>query len=149
MKGNARSRARRLAMQAIFEWQMTANDPQSIITQTRTEQNMRNVDDDYFAELVINITNNIAELDKHIKPLLERDLDEVDLVEKAVLRLGAYELVYRPDVPYKVVINEAVELAKTFGAEQGHRFVNGLMDKLAEKLRSTEMATNKTKHKKK
>jgi len=149
MKGNARSRARRLAMQAIFEWQMTANDPQGIINQTRTEQNMRNVDDEYFAELVINITNNIAELDKYIKPLLERDLNEVDLVEKAVLRLGAYELVYRPDVPYKVVINEAVELAKTFGAEQGHRFVNGLMDKLAEKLRSTEMATNKTKHKKK
>ena len=143
MKGNARSRARRLAMQAIYEWQMTANDPQSIINLTRTEQNMRNVDDDYFAELVINITCKVTELDEHLKPLLGRDLDEVDPVEKAVLRLGIYELAYRPDVPYKVVINEAVELTKTFGAEQGHRFVNGLMDKLSEKLRPVEMAANK------
>ena len=145
MKGNARSRARRLAMQAIFEWQMTANDPQSIINQTRTEQNMRNVDDDYFAELVMNITSKVTEMDEHIVPLLGRDLDEVDLVEKAILRLGTYELAHRPDVPYKVVINEAVELAKTFGAEQGHRFVNGLMDKLAEKLRSIEMTANRKK----
>lgn len=143
MKGNARSRARRLAMQAIYEWQMTANDPQSIINLTRTEQNMRNVDDDYFAELVMNITSKVTELDEHLKPLLGRDLDEVDPVEKAVLRLGIYELAYRPDVPYKVVINEAVELTKTFGAEQGHRFVNGLMDKLSEKLRPVEMAANK------
>lgn len=143
MKGNARSRARRLAMQAIYEWQMTANDPQSIINLARTEQNMRNVDDDYFAELVMNITSKVTELDEHLKPLLGRDLDEVDPVEKAVLRLGIYELAYRPDVPYKVVINEAVELTKTFGAEQGHRFVNGLMDKLSEKLRPVEMAANK------
>jgi len=143
MKGNARSRARRLAMQAIYEWQMTANDPQSIINLTRTEQNMRNVDNDYFAELVMNITSKVTELDEHLKPLLGRDLDEVDPVEKAVLRLGIYELAYRPDVPYKVVINEAVELTKTFGAEQGHRFVNGLMDKLSEKLRPVEMAANK------
>ncbi|MGD8483947.1 MAG: transcription antitermination factor NusB [Thioalkalispiraceae bacterium] len=143
MKGNARSRARRLAMQAIFEWQMTANDPQSIIEQTRKTQNMRNVDDDYFEELVTNITSKVKELDEYIAPLLGRELDEVDLVEKAVLRLGTYELAHRPDVPYKVVINEAVELAKTFGAEQGHRFVNGLMDKLAEKLRAIEMAAHK------
>lgn len=145
MKGNARSRARRLAMQAIYEWQMTANDPQGIINQTRTEQNMKGVDDAYFAELVFNITNNIKELDEHITPLLGRDMDEVDLVEKAVLRLGAYELAQRPDVPYKVVINEAVELAKTFGAEQGHRYVNGIMDKLAEKLRSIEMSAHRKK----
>ena len=104
---------------------------------------MKKVDDDYFEELVKQINGNLKELDEHIEPLLERELDEIDLVEKAVLRLGTYELERRMDVPYKVVINEAVELAKTFGAEEGYRFVNGIMDKLAEKLRSTEVQANK------
>ncbi|MEJ2142809.1 MAG: transcription antitermination factor NusB [Gammaproteobacteria bacterium] len=139
MKTNARSRARRLAMQAIYEWQMTANDPQSIINQVRHDQSMKKVDDDYFEELVKQVTNKVKELDAHITPLLDRDLDDIDLVEKAVLRLGAYELEHRMDVPYKVVINEAVELAKIFGAEEGYRFVNGIMDKMAEKLRVIEV----------
>ena len=143
MKGNARSRARRLAMQAIFEWQMTANNPQDIIDQTRHDQSMKKVDDDYFAELVNQVSSKVKELDAHISPLLDRDLDEIDLVEKAILRLGTYELEHRMDVPFKVVINEAVELAKTFGAEQGHRFVNGIMDKLAENLRSIEVKAGK------
>jgi N utilization substance protein B len=143
MKTNARSRARRLAMQAIYEWQMTANNPQAIIDQVRNDQSMKKVDDDYFEELVKEITNNVKQLDAHIAPLLEREIDEIDLVEKAVLRLGAYELEHRMDVPYKVVINEAVELTKTFGAEEGYRFVNGIMDKLAGKLRSIEVQANK------
>lgn len=143
MKVNARSRARRLAMQAIYEWQMTANSPQSIIDQVRQDQSMKKVDDDYFEELVKQITNRVKELDAHIVPLLERDLEEIDLVEKAVLRLGAYELEHRMDIPYKVVINEAVELSKMFGAEEGYRFVNGIMDKLAEKLRAIEVQASK------
>ena len=143
MKTNARSRARRLAMQAIYEWQMTANNPKAIIDQVRNDQSMKKVDDEYFEELVKEITNNVQQLDAHITPLLERELNEIDLVEKAVLRLGTYELQHRMDIPYKVVINEAVELAKIFGAEEGYRFVNGIMDKLAEKLRSTEVKANK------
>ena len=143
MKANARSRARRLAMQAIYEWQMTANNPQSIIDQVRQDQSMKKVDDDYFEELVKQVTNKVKDLDTHISPLLDRDLDDIDVVEKAVLRLGAYELEHRMDVPYKVVINEAVELAKIFGAEEGYRFVNGIMDKLAEKLRSIEVQAAK------
>lgn len=144
MKANARSRARRLAMQAIYEWQMTANNPLSIIDQVRHDQSMKKVDDAYFEELIKQVTDKVRELDAHISPLLDRDLDEIDLVEKAVLRLGTYELAHRLDIPYKVVINEAVELAKTFGAEEGYRFVNGIMDKLAEKLRSIEVqASNK------
>ena len=143
MKSNARSRARRLAMQAIYEWQMTANNPQAIIDQVRHDQSMKKVDDDYFEELVKQISNKVKEIDSHITPLLDRKLDEIDLVEKAVLRLGTYELEHRMDVPYKVVINEAVELTKTFGAEEGYRFVNGIMDKLAEKLRTIEVQANK------
>lgn len=143
MKSNARSRARRLAMQAIYEWQMTANNPQSMIDQVRHDQSMKKVDDSYFEELVKQITSNVKALDAHIEPLLDRKLEEIDLVEKAVLRLGAYELEHRMDVPYKVVINEAVELAKVFGAEEGYRFVNGIMDKLAEKLRSIEVQASK------
>ncbi len=89
------------------------------------------------------ITAQVEELDAEISPLSERPFKEVDLVEKAILRLGCFELKNRIDIPYRVVINEAIELTKTFGADQAYKFVNGTMDKLAEKLRKAEVAAKK------
>jgi N utilization substance protein B len=139
MKTSTRTRARRLALQGLYEWQVSDNKPAEIETQYLIEKETGNVDVSYFRELIRKIPLNCEELDSHIAPLISRPLHEVDLVELAVLRLGTYELVFHPEIPYRVVINEAVELAKMFGADQGHRFVNGIMDRLAASLRSLEV----------
>ena len=139
MRTSTRTRARRLALQGLYEWQVSDNKPAEIETQYLIEKETGNVDVGYFRELIRKIPLNCEELDSHIAPLISRPLHEVDLVELAVLRLGTYELVFHPEIPYRVVINEAVELAKMFGADQGHRFVNGIMDRLAASLRSLEV----------
>ncbi|MCG6885967.1 MAG: transcription antitermination factor NusB [Proteobacteria bacterium] len=142
MKINARTRARRLAVQGLYEWQVSGNAPGDIEKQYLVEKELHNVDIPYFRELLIQVPKHQAALDEAIAPLLSRKMAEVDPVEQAVLRVGVYELVHHPDIPYRVVINESVELAKLFGAEQGHRFVNGIMDRLAASLRSTEVAAS-------
>jgi N utilization substance protein B len=139
MKTSARTRARRLATQGLYEWQVSDNKPSEIETQYLIEKETDKVDIDYFRELISKIPLHCEELDSHIAPLISRPLNEVDLVELAVLRLGTYELLYHPEVPYRVIINEAVELVKMFGADQGHRFVNGIMDRLAASLRTVEV----------
>ncbi|HID49588.1 MAG TPA: transcription antitermination factor NusB [Chromatiales bacterium] len=143
MKINSRTRARRLALQGLYEWQVSGNAPADIERQYLVEKELHKVDIPYFRELLTKVPRHRAELDAVIEPLLNRKLEEVDPVELAVLRLGAYELVHHSDIPYRVVINEAVELAKMFGAEQGHRFVNGIMDRLAASLRSTEVGSSR------
>ncbi|HEB55026.1 MAG TPA: transcription antitermination factor NusB [Gammaproteobacteria bacterium] len=140
MKLNSRTRARRLAMQGIYEWQMSNNNIGDIETQLLIDSGSRNLDLKLFRELLLNVAKESDELDKHISEYIDRPMAEIDPVESAILRLGAYELLRRPAVPYRVVINEAVELAKTFGAEAGHKYVNGVMDKLAAKLRKPEVA---------
>jgi len=108
------------------------------------DQQMRNVDEAYFRELSHAVVEHAEELDTKISRYISRAYEEIDPVEKAVLRLGAYELQFKPEIPYRVVINEAVELAKTFGAEASHKFVNGVMDKLAAELRGIEMQAHKS-----
>lgn len=139
MKTSTRTRARRLALQGLYEWQVSNNKPAEIETQYLIEKQTGNLDVGYFRELICKVPQHCEELDSHIAPLISRPLNEVDLVELAVLRLGTYELLFHPEIPYRVVINEAVELAKMFGADQGHRFVNGIMDRLAASLRSLEV----------
>ena len=139
MKTSSRTRARRLAMQGLYEWQVSDNKPSEIETQYLIEKETDKVDVAYFRELISRIPLHCEELDSHIAPLISRPLAEVDPVELAVLRLGTYELIYHPEIPYRVVINEAVELAKMFGADQGHRFVNGIMDRLSASLRTVEV----------
>ncbi len=139
---NPRQLARQCAVQALYSWQLTDGDPLDIDAAFRIENDMDGVDVDYFRELLREIPRLREELDSHIAPLLTRPLAEVDPVERAILRLGAYELKCRLDVPYRVVINEGVELAKLFGAEQGHRFVNGILDGMARELRGTEQAAD-------
>lgn len=139
-----RSNARRCVMQALYQWQMTNQDVEEIVDQYRTEHDMGKVDIAYFEELLRQVILRVKELDGHIAPVLDRPVREVDPVEMAILRLSTYELIGHPDVPYRVVINEAVELAKTFGAVNGHKYVNGILDKLASGLRSQEVTEKKT-----
>jgi len=138
-----RSRARRYAVQALYEWQVSGNAPKEIEQQFLIEHHTRKFDRPYFNELLIGITEQVEALDAEISPLSDRPFKEVDLVEKGILRLGCFELKNRPDIPYRVVINEAIELTKTFGADEAHRFINGTMDKLAANLRQVEVAAKK------
>ena len=135
----ARAKARRIAMQAVYQWQMTAQDVADVLAQYLADEDNKGLDADYFEALVRGVLHNQAAIDSVLEPVLARPLDEVDPVERAVLRLATYELQQRLDVPYRVVLNEAVALAKKFGAEQGHTFVNAALDQLARELRAVEM----------
>ncbi|MCU8090110.1 transcription antitermination factor NusB [Shewanella sp. SM20] len=130
MKPSERRKARRLAVQAIYSWQLSGNNIADVEHEFLTEQSLDGVDVAYFRELFSGVATKKTQLDELIIPHLERPIDEVSPVEKAIVRLAAYELTFRKDVPYKVAINEAIELAKAFGADESHKFVNGLLDKL-------------------
>lgn len=136
----SRKRARRLALQALYQWDLGGQAPEDIAVQFLASDELGKADADYFQELLTQISTQASELDAQLAPLIERPMHEIDPVERAILRIGVYELEQRVDIPYRVVINEAVELAKTFGAEQGHRFVNGVLDKLAARLRMAEVS---------
>ncbi|WP_026376965.1 transcription antitermination factor NusB [Aestuariibacter salexigens] len=138
MKPAARRKARELALQAMYSWQMTDNPVEQVELSIATSNDMSKVDMAYFSELLRGAVQHAADLDKAIKPYLGRLPEELDQVERAVLRLAAFELMHRIDTPFKVVINEAIELAKSFGAEESHKFVNGVLDKAALKLREHE-----------
>jgi N utilization substance protein B len=136
----ARSRARRRAAQALYAWELGGNPMRMVIDDFRHEQDMQIADLEYFEDLLRGVEAHRRELDAGLAPFLDRDIERVDPIERAVLRLAAYELKHRLDVPYKVVLNEAVEVAKRFGAEQGHTYVNGVLDKLAQAWRVAEHA---------
>ncbi len=134
----ARSRARRRAVQALYAWEIGGNPMRTVIEDFRHEQDMQVADLDYFEDLLRGVEAHCPELDAGLAPFLDREIAQVDPIERAALRLGAYELKYRLDVPYRVVLNEAVEVTKRFGAEQGHTYVNGVLDKLAHAWRAAE-----------
>ena len=138
-KPSERHKARKFATQALYQWQMTQHNLNEIETQFRVDNDMRKTDTQYFHELLHNIPGCVNELDSHFEPYLDRDKDELDRVELAILRIGSYELGKRLDIPYRVVINEGVELAKIFGATDSHKYVNGVLDKVAQKLRMMEI----------
>ncbi|MBR9859059.1 MAG: transcription antitermination factor NusB [Gammaproteobacteria bacterium] len=135
MKPSERRKARRLATQAIYQWQMTKDNVADIAQQFALEQDTKGVDLDYFRDLLFGVSVHVKELDAVFSPYLSRPLAELDIVDKAVLRLATYELTRREDVPYRVVINEAIELAKAFAADESHRFVNGVLDKVIKQLK--------------
>ena len=136
----ARSRARRRALQAVYAWQLSGNRIEGVIDEFRHEQDMQIADLEYFEDLVRGVERNHAELDAAILPFIDREIARVDPIERAVLRIAAYELRERIDVPYRVVINEAIETTKRFGSEHGHTYVNGVLDKLAGVWRNAEYA---------
>lgn len=141
-KPGPRSWARRCAAQALYQWQLTGEELTLIETRFLADQDLGKADLDYFRELVRQIPARVAEIDTVLTPFLDRPMPQVDPVERAILRIGGYELMQRPDLAYRIVINEAVELAKMFGAEQGHRFVNGVLDKVARAVRPAEFTTH-------
>lgn len=135
-----RHRARELALQGIYQWRITAGDDAQIERQIHAEKNLGRYDKELFSKLLRGALSQHAELEALLTPHLDRPLAELSPVEFAVLLLGTFELALHPEVPYKVIINEAVELAKTFGGTDGHKFVNGVLDKLAPQLRALEFS---------
>ena len=136
---NKKSQARHHAVQALYQWQMTGQDIRDIREQFISEQDPKTFDIAYFEQLLRGVPTHLEILDGELRDCLDRSIESVDPVERAILRLGAFELTQRIELPYRVVINEAVELAKVFGAEQGHRYVNGVLDKLAQRCRKAEI----------
>jgi len=135
-----RRRARRRALQALYQWQLNDDSAARIIDQFIEEQNFDGVDQAYFETLVREVVARRETLDEALAPHVQRADAGVDQMERVVLRLGACELLHHPETPYRVVIDEAVELAHRFGAEQAHTFINGVLDRLAATARSREQS---------
>ena len=134
-----RHRARELAMQGVYEWRLSGKSPRLIEKGTLDEKSLGRYDIEFFGQLLNGAIAQQEALAEQIAPHLDRAVNELSPVEFSVLLLGAYELIHHPEVPYRVVINEAVELAKTFGGSDGHKFVNGVLDKLAAQVRAVEV----------
>ena len=137
---SARHRARELALQAIYQWRMSGGDHLDIEKTTRAEKSLGRYDIELFSQLLRGVVSQNQALIELITPHLDRDMNELSPIEFSVLLLGAFELSRHPEVPYRVVINEAVELSKTFGGTDGHKFVYGVLDKLAAQVRAVEIA---------
>jgi transcription antitermination protein NusB len=135
-----RHRARELVLQGIYQWRVTANEVAQIEKHILDEKNLGRYDKGLFSKLLCGALNQHDDLEALLAPCLDRPLSELSPVEYSVLLLGAFELSQHLEAPYKVVINEAVELAKTFGGTDGHKYVNGVLDKLAPKVREPEFA---------
>lgn len=137
-KSGARKVARKLALQALYRWQLNACEWQDLVSEFATDADMPRADAEYFQALIVAITRSHDELDAALAPLLDRSPAQLDPVEHALLLIGSYELQHRPEVPFRVVINEAVTLARRFGATDGHKFVNGVLDRAARLWRVEE-----------
>jgi transcription antitermination protein NusB len=139
----ARSRARRRALQALYAWQLSNSAIEKVIEQFRHEQDMEIADLEYFEVLVRGVANDTVALDAELSKFIDRGIAQVDPIERAVLRIATFELLHRPDVPYRVVINEAIETTKRFGADHGHTYVNGVLDHAAAQWRATEIQASR------
>lgn len=136
----ARHKARRLAVQALYQWQFNHTTLEKITAEFLADDVAKKADLEYFKELLEGVITQQQTIDDIIKPALDRPLENLTPIELAILRMSVFELKNRLDIPYKVVIDEALELTKTFGAEEGYRFVNGVLDKLAKELRKKEIS---------
>ncbi len=133
-----RHNARVKTLQALYQYDIAQGEPGEIIAQFHKTQELSRVEIPYFEDLLRGIVGQLDTLDASLLPCLDRKINELDSIERSILRIVGFELKERLDIPYRVVINEAVELAKTFGADQSHKYINGVSDKLARELRSTE-----------
>lgn len=136
---HARRRARRSAMQALYQWQLSRIDLKEIEDQFLIDQDMSKVDLEYFHELLHRIPAQLDKIDPILLEHIDRPVNEVDPVERAILRIGVFELENHLEIPYRVVLSEAVQLAKQFGALDGHKYVNGVLDKIAQNSRQLEI----------
>jgi N utilization substance protein B len=135
-----RRKARQRALQALYRWQLNPQSARDIQQEFLQTQDMQQVDMEHFSELLRECIARSESLDQVITPYVDIPIKQLDPVEHCILRISAYELTQRLDIPYRVVINEAVDLAKKFGAEQGHKFINGVLDKAAQQLRPGEIS---------
>lgn len=136
---SGRKKARRYVLQSLYGWMLTDNALADIEKHALSEHANEEFDREYFQNLLYEIPKHITELETLMTPFLSRKLEDVSPIELTVLRIAVYELKERIDIPYRVVINEALELAKTFGAIDSHKFVNGVLDKVARQLRAAEL----------
>ena len=129
MTSGRRHMARRRTIQVLYQWDLTGQSSTEIKDELHFEQDIREFDIEYFQHLIRNIPTHVEAIDSVLSQCLDRDLITVDPVERAILRLGVYELRFRPEIPPRVVLNEAIEMSRVFGAEKGYRFVNGVLDR--------------------
>lgn len=135
---SSRRRAREFAVQGLYQWQLAKNPVADVIANMAEANGYAKIDTEYFVALIHGVVAHAESLEVAISPLLDRKFAELSPIERAILLIAAYELAHQPDTPYKVIINEAVELAKTYGGTDGHKYVNGVLDKLAQALRAGE-----------
>ena len=135
-----RRKARHFGLQALYQWTLSEASLVDIDAEFRVDNDFRHTDGEYFQALLRGVMEDVEALEALFSPLLDRALDDLDPIERNLLRMGTFELKERIDVPYKVVINEAVSLAKKFGATESHRYINGILDKVASELRTVERA---------
>ncbi len=133
--GGSRHLARRFAVQALYQWLITGTELPDLLRQFQGEPNMARADREYFAHLLRGTLEHAAAINATVTPLLDRPLAQIDPVEHAILLLEGFELTRCPELPYRIAINEGVELAKTYGAEASHRYINGVLDRLAQQVR--------------
>ena len=134
-----KTNARKAVVQALYQWQMTGQSLISIELQFEEDGRLKGIQKSYFKELFHGIPENLDAIDAALSEFVDRPVDSVDPVERAILRLGAYELMHRPEMPYRVVLNESINLAKDFGADGSHRYINGILDKVAQGKRKVEI----------
>lgn len=134
-----RRQARELALQGLYQWCVAGGSANAIEAQLREAEEFSKTDEEYFSDLLHGVLANASKLENEIQPYLDRPFNELSPVEISILLLGTYELERHPEIPYRAVINEAVELAKAYGGTHGHKYVNGVLDKLAAKLRAVEI----------
>ena len=135
----ARRKARKMALQALYQWHVAETPVHELLAQFAVDQDMSKIDREYFTEVVRGVPANVSSIDDELLKCVDREIARMTPIELAILRMGTYELMFRVDVPYRVVINEGVELAKSFGATDGHKYVNGVLDKLSRILRVAEI----------
>ncbi|EXI63121.1 N utilization substance protein B [Mannheimia granulomatis] len=134
MKVSPRRRARECAVQAIYSWYISHNTVEEVELAFVTDQDMNGVDMPYFRKLFRGVVNNVEAIDEALRPYLDRNEADIDPIERSILRLSGYELKFEHDVPFRVVINEGIEVAKVFGSDDSHKYINGILDKLAPAL---------------
>ena len=135
----SKTNARKAVVQALYQWQMTGQSLISIELQFEEDGRFKGIQKSYFKELFHGIPQCIDTIDEALREFVDRPVDVIDPVERAILRLGAYELMHRPEMPYRVVLNESINLAKDFGADGSHRYINGILDKVAQEKRKVEI----------
>ena len=136
----AKTKARKCAVQALYQWQMTGENLSRIEMNFLEEERLKGAQKNYFTEIFYGVPKQLDVIDEALAEFVDRPVEKIDPVERAILRIAVYELINRLDTPYKVIINEGVNLAKCFGADGSHKYVNGVLDKVSRKKRAVEIS---------